>query len=169
MIRAFAIIVLGLFLLTASLMPFFTVNTTASYPVGIYSNISKKPAVGDLVSFCPPKNAIFDMALERGYLGAGYCSGKYGLLIKKILAAKGDNVEISPGGILVNGELIKNSRPRQQDGQGRELPQQTGNFQLRDGEALLVSDFNPFSFDARYFGILEAKFIRTALKPLFTW
>ncbi len=169
MIRAFTISAIGLFVIAGCAMPFFTVNITPSYPVGIYRNISKELEIGDLVSFCPPANIIFDEALERGYVAPGFCPGGYGLLIKKILAAKGDRVEITPDGILVNGRMLKNTRPRLQDAQGRALPQACGSYILGEKNVLLASDYHPLSFDARYFGILDVQLIKTALVPFITW
>jgi conjugative transfer signal peptidase TraF len=167
--RYISVVLLVLFLLMAAAIPFITINTTASYPVGIYYNQSQAPQKGDLVVFCPPDNAGFETAKERGYVAAGFCPRGYGLLIKKILAAKNDLVEFTPEGVFVNEALIENSVPKLTDRRGRPMPQMTGKYILDEKQVLLLSDYNPWSFDARYFGLLDRDRIKTTIKPLLTW
>ena len=65
-------------------------NTTPSIPLGVYRLTNEPIVKGAYVLFCPPPAAVFDMAKARGYLGAGYCPGGYGHLMKKILAVQDD-------------------------------------------------------------------------------
>ncbi|MDP3215343.1 MAG: S26 family signal peptidase [Deltaproteobacteria bacterium] len=44
-----------------------------------------------------------------------------------------------------------------------------GEKMLGDSEYLLMSDVNPNSFDARYFGLIVSLQIQHVVEPVFTW
>src|SRR5476649_2823040 len=71
------------------------INTTGSYPRGIYWMTTAPITKGALVIFCPTDTAAFRQGKERGYIGAGFCPGSTGYMIKKIMAAANDHVEMS--------------------------------------------------------------------------
>jgi len=87
------------------------INSTKSIPVGLYWLSSEPVEKGAYVMFCPPPIGVFDEAKARGYLGAGFCPGGYGYLMKRVLAAKDDAVTITDEGVRVNGELLPHSAP----------------------------------------------------------
>ena len=148
----------------------FRVNTSHSFPLGLYRIAGEPVAKGRLVIFCPPEGAVFEEALRRGYLGAGLCPGGYGYLIKKILAAQGDRVSIAAQGVTVNGEAVLNSTQVSSDPSGRPMPAyRADDLTLADRQVLLLSDFSPRSFDGRYFGAIDIRQIRGVLTPIFTW
>ena len=70
------------------------INTTPSLPVGFYKVVDEPIANGAYVAFCPPQNAVFDMARDRSYINRGDCPGGYGLLLKRVFAQSGDTVSI---------------------------------------------------------------------------
>ncbi len=144
-------------------------NMTESYPLGIYRMTNEPIGKGSLVIFCPADNEVFRQARERGYIGAGFCPGGYGYMIKKILAAENDKVEISAVGVSVNGTLLPNSQPMKQDTAGKPLPHIRLKTTLNAHSVLLMSDYNPKSFDARYFGLMDKGNIISALRPVWTW
>ena len=78
------------------------INSTRSIPVGLYWLSSEPVEKGAYVMFCPPPIGVFDEARARGYLGAGFCPGGYGYLMKRVLAAKDDVVTISDGKVAVS-------------------------------------------------------------------
>jgi conjugative transfer signal peptidase TraF len=146
------------------------INTTNSYPRGIYLMTSAPIEKGSLVIFCPVDNTTFRQARQRGYIGAGFCPGGYGYMIKKILAAKNDNVEISALGVFVNGALLPNSKPMDRDLQGRSLSYiRTNIASLDDNSILLMSDYSAKSFDARYFGVIDKSNIISSIRLVWTW
>ena len=145
-------------------------NTTASVPLGFYWLTVTSPRKGDLVLFCPPNSAIFREAQQRGYLGVGNCPNGTGYLIKKVMAVQGDIIAINDQGVMVNSRLVSNSRPLTKDKQGRPLmPYMLHNYQLQENELLLLSDYNPYSFDGRYFGIVLKDNGCGVLKRLWVW
>jgi conjugative transfer signal peptidase TraF len=146
------------------------VNGTDSEPIGIYWAISKAPAKGDLVFALPPAQPIFKLAKERGYLAAGPGPAGTCGLIKQVAAVGGDRITIDAEGVRVNGILLKNSAPRPADEAGRPLhAYELSDYQLGAEEVLLVSDYNPASFDGRYFGPFSRATIQSVIVPILTW
>ncbi len=146
------------------------VNSTRSIPVGVYWLSSDPVVKGAYVIFCPPQVAVFDEAKARGYIGAGFCPGEYGYMMKRVLAAKNDAVTITAEGVRVNGELLPLSTPIEADSAGRPLPRfQAERFTLSDSELLLMSDVSGISFDGRYFGPIDRSQIKGVIRPVFTW
>ena len=145
------------------------INTTPSLPVGFYKVVDEPIASGAYVAFCPPQGAVFDMAMDRSYINRGNCPGGYGLLLKRVFAQSGDMVSIDQAGIFVNGEHLPNSAQLTADAEGQPLPQYRLQAVLDDSEYLLLSDLNPQSFDARYFGLIARDQIKQVVRPVFTW
>ena len=165
-------------LLTATIAAFATaalasllgarVNTTGSYPPGLYWVTGEAAQKGALVIACPPDVATVAEGFRRGYIGAGFCPGGYGYVIKKIVAVPGDRVTITEQGVSVNEEKIPNSAPRQADTAGKPLPFREITYTLGMAQVLLMSDYNPKSFDGRYFGPVDQTGIKGVLRPVFT-
>ncbi len=145
------------------------INTTPSLPVGFYKVVDEPIVNGAYVAFCPPQNAVFDMAKNRSYINRGDCPGGYGLLLKRAFAQSGDTVSIDQVGIYVNGEHLPNSAQLTADAEGQPLPQYRLQTVLNDSEYLLLSDVNPQSFDARYFGLIARDQIQQVVRPIFIW
>ncbi len=150
------------------------INRTNSLPQGLYWLVDKEPERGDIVSFWPDGSEPFQIARERNYIIPGqYCNrgdGGYAPLMKKLMGVPGDIVSITEDGVIVNGALIANSRPFESDGVGDPLPVvRLHEYILRENEVLLVSDYLPRSFDARYFGVQDKKQILDVLEPVYTW
>ncbi|EJA8139881.1 conjugative transfer signal peptidase TraF [Escherichia coli] len=145
------------------------INTTKSIPVGLYKISSHPAKTGEYVIFCPPQKPIFDEAQERGYIGSGFCPGGYGEMMKKILAAKGDEVAFRRDGVYVNGQLLPYSKPLSVDPGGRPLPIRNEVYTLSKSELLLMTDRSASSFDGRYFGPVTASQIISTVSPIITW
>ena len=146
------------------------INTTPSFPVGFYKIVDEPVGMGAYVSFCPPQDKVFEMGVARRYISTGNCPGGYGMLLKRVFAQDGDSVSINAAGIKVNGELLPNSAQIRVDIDGLELPQyRMDEKMLNDSEFLLISDLNPNSFDARYFGLIAGLQIQHVVDPFFTW
>jgi conjugative transfer signal peptidase TraF len=146
------------------------VNTSKSIPVGLYWTTSAPMDKGAYVLFCPPPSGVFRQARERGYIGAGFCPGDYGYLMKRVAATERDIVTVTGEGVRVNGERLPLSAPRQADKAGRPLPRyQANGYVLGDAEVLLMSDGSATSFDGRYFGPVSRAQLKTAIKLILTW
>jgi len=146
------------------------INTTRSIPLGIYRVSDAAVGKGADVLVCPPPGPLFAEARSRGYLGAGFCAGGYGYLMKRIVATAGDVVAVADEGVRVNGALLPASAPRAVDAGGRGLPRfRTDAYTLGTTEVLLMSPASPTSFDGRYFGPVDRAQIQAVLTALLTW
>jgi len=144
------------------------VNTTPSFPRGLYLPLARSPHVGDLVAFCPG-DVVARYGMTRGYISPGRCPGGSVPLIKRMAAASGDHVIISSAGVMVDGKVLKNSRPMARDGFGRPLPQLRLSQTLSTEQVLLMSDYEAASFDSRYFGPQDRAGVLRAMRPVLTW
>jgi conjugative transfer signal peptidase TraF len=164
--------IIGIFALAVSVAAYAAgarINTTKSIPIGLYWISNEPVAKGAYVMFCPPQSGVFVEAKERGYIGAGFCPGGFGYMMKRILAAKNDIVAINDEGVRVNGELLPLSVPRKVDTVGRALPQfHVDHYTLGEAELLLMSDVSDISFDGRYFGPVNRSQIKAVIRPVIT-
>lgn len=144
------------------------VNTTPSIPIGLYQTTDETIAVGDYVMFCPPEREVFRLARERHYLDPGACPGGSYPMVKRILAAKNDQVRIGHDGVFINGQIVPHSLPRPHDGAGRPLPRFSAEGRISDGDVIVMGE-NPVSFDSRYFGPIPRRQITSVIRPIVTW
>jgi conjugative transfer signal peptidase TraF len=160
---AFGLMALAFFCYASGLR----INTTGSIPVGVYWMTDRAIAKGEYVIFCPPQSALFDEARERGYIGAGFCPGGYGFMMKRVAAMGGDVVTSTEEGVGVNGKLLPASVPLKADKAGRAiLRYRINDYKLGESELLLMSDGNITSFDGRYFGIVDVSQVRGVVGPV---
>jgi conjugative transfer signal peptidase TraF len=88
-----------------------------------------------------------------GYFAGGGCADGAESVLKPVAAIPGDTVTLDVAGLAVNGRRLQNTRQLERDAQGQRLPRvSTGTYLVAPGQLWLVSDFNPDSLDARYFG-----------------
>ena len=145
------------------------VNTTPSLPLGLYWDQQAKPTKGSIVLFCPPDLPLFVEAKARGYFAAGMCEVGTQPLMKRIVAAGGDQVTIAAKGTAVNGEWLANSAQIRNDSAGRPLPAYRAELTLAAGQVLLMADRSPLSFDGRYFGPMSEQTIQGVVEPVWTF
>lgn len=148
------------------------INTTKSLPLGIYIQSDEPVEKGAYVAFCPPDSAIFAMARERGFIDAnnginnGHCDSGHGLMLKQVVAVKGDLLSIDREGVIVNEQKIPNTKQLATDSFNRSIPAlRLVNRRVLESEVLLLANFHPRSFDGRYFGLVDSSLIVTRVKP----
>ena len=144
------------------------VNLTSSLERGFYI-VSRTPSA-NLVEFCPEGNAAI-ISLQRGYrTPGGTCPDGGSPLMKPIAAVAGDHVEVTTNGIRVNGKPIQNSAAHIKDHRGRRLdPWPNGDYIVARGTLWVISDFNSWSFDSRYFGPIPTSIVQHRLRPIWTF
>jgi conjugative transfer signal peptidase TraF len=100
-------------------IPSYRLNWTGSMPLGLWRADAADQTIrrGDVVLVCLPDD-VSKLALERGYIGGGDCDGA-AVLLKRVGAVPGDQVEVSPDGLSVNDALIPNTSPVSLDPSGR--------------------------------------------------
>jgi conjugative transfer signal peptidase TraF len=147
----------------------YIINETGSLPVGLWRMTPVRGAItrGMVVSVCPPQTPPRSLAYDRGYLSKGRCASGLEPLLKPVAAIAGDEVEITPAGVMVNGVLLKSSATLAADGQGRPMPKiPFGRFTVGLGEVWLIVTHSPRSFDSRYFGPLPVTSIEGSAQPI---
>nr|WP_244301590.1 conjugative transfer signal peptidase TraF [Stappia sp. P2PMeth1] len=142
-------------------------NLTPSYPLGLWRIVplDRPIATGDLVFICPPDNAAFSQAHERGYVRRGLCSGWLSPLIKTVVALPGQLVVVDVG-ITIDGSVLAHSDIRRTDAEGRALSSWSGGI-VPAGYLFLHSTFAG-SYDSRYFGPIPASGVLGLARPVLT-
>jgi conjugative transfer signal peptidase TraF len=122
-----------------------------SLPPGLYRIV---PAgKGSDLLICPTGVAE-KVSIEREYRVKSFgCGDGYAPLLKPIAARAGDTVTLSEAGVAVSGKLLQNSKQYPKDGIGRPMPLVPfGTYAVLPGTVWVISSYNRFSFDSRYFG-----------------
>jgi conjugative transfer signal peptidase TraF len=123
---------------------------------------------GQIVSFCPPDNAIIRQARARFYLGFGPCSGGIEPLLKRIEALGGDRVSLDDEGVAVNHVRVAGTRVLHTDRWGRPIAGIGAGIWLIDADAFWAgSTAHPDSFDSRYFGPVPLSRVIGVAVPLY--
>lgn len=158
---------IGLFAVAARVR----INThSPSAPRGLYLLTAGAPERGAWVVVClPPPIAAFGRS--RGYLPAGLpptrCADGSSEVLKRVAAVAGDRVTVAPDGLAVNGVRLPSTPLLARDSQGRPLPTPPAEgFRLRPGEVFLLSDFIPNSWDSRYYGPIDRRWVRSTARPV---
>ena len=143
--------------------------TDSAAPAGIY-HLSAGPAGrGALVAACLPA-AIARTGLARGYLMQGDCPAGAEPVAKVVGAVSGDEIDLEPNWVAVNGVKFTNSRTAVRDSGGRPLGHMlSGARRVASGEVWLFGFNNARSWDARYFGAIPAANLLGVMQPLVTW
>jgi len=122
-----------------------------SLPPGLYRIV--QPGKGSDLLICPTGIAE-TVSIEREYRVKSFgCGDGYAPLLKPIAARAGDTITLSQAGVTVNGKLLQNSKQYPKDGIGRPMPMVPfGTYAVLPGTVWVISSYNRFSFDSRYFG-----------------
>ena len=145
------------------------VNTTPSVAVGLWQVEAAPDGIrqGQVVSLCPPDQAVFRLARERHYIPAGRCPGGYEPLLKPVAALPGDWVDVSATEIRINGRPMPASLTQTRDAAGRLLPKMaSGRYHVQPGTVWLISAGHADGFDSRYFGPVPLRCIEGVARPL---
>ncbi|WP_054313319.1 conjugative transfer signal peptidase TraF [Mesorhizobium sp. 1M-11] len=146
----------------------YRINTTPSYPLGLWriEALERPAAIGDLVFICPPLTPAIVMAFERGYIRRGLCPGQLSPLIKTVVAAEGQSVDIGVH-VSVEGRQLAHSEIHRVDAAGSALVAWHGGT-VPPGYLYLHSDFAG-SYDSRYFGPIPSAGLLGRAFPVLTF
>jgi conjugative transfer signal peptidase TraF len=142
-------------------------NPTASVRTGLY--VVTNDANAPLVAFCPTGEAAAE-SISRGYRPRGLqCPDKYAALLKPVAARAGDTVEVSQQGISVNGKLLPNTAAFTIDAKRRPMRVwPNGTYIVQPGTVWVLSTYNKYSYDSRYYGPIQLSTVITHAKPFWT-
>lgn len=141
-------------------------NITDSLPPGIYYLDSQKSLKrNNLIVFCP----ILDDQIVNKFSFVDNssrflrsCDSHVIPFLKPIAAVEGDTVKVTDGELFINdhkyADIAKSSA----------LPHvKPGTYQVAKDTVWVISQYNPRSFDSRYFGPIHLSQVFTNAKPLF--
>jgi conjugative transfer signal peptidase TraF len=147
-------------------------NYTHSAPFGLYreitdaAHIAHEPA--PYVFFCPDVRWPAMKGQPNYRTPMRTCPDGFAPLIKPVIAWPGDTVDVSPGGISVNGQRLAHTATMDRDSSGRQIqPYPAGRYVVQGSQLWVVSSYSPRSFDSRYFGPIPLKSVRSWIRPLF--
>ncbi len=141
---------------------FFTINYSNSFPVGLYFNRNFKDIErGKLYIFCPEYNEYMKFAEQNGFwLGLDKSCGRTPKYLKKALGLPYDKVIIKDNGVYINGQLILNTEIiLKNKAYNKDIE-----FILEADEYFMLSDYNKYSYDSRYFGIVSKNQIKKEVR-----
>ena len=137
---------------------------SGSMPLGFYQKISSAPTEGAIAATCLTPQIVQE-GLDRGYLSKGVCNTGIRPLIKHVLGRAGDIIAVKRGILTINGIAYPDYPVWNHDSQGRLLRRfySDDGYTLKEGEYLLLSNYNEKSWDSRYYAGVPIEFV---LKPL---
>jgi conjugative transfer signal peptidase TraF len=139
------------------------INVSASVPRGVYlkekeGNLER----GNLVLVCPSNGAVWRLvAQSRSVVRGSGCGGTLAPLMKEIAAVEGDTVEVTTGGLVLNGTLRTGTALLSFSSRGKPLPQASSQ-KIPRGELFLLGS-SPESLDSRYFGTIPIRDVQGVL------
>ena len=136
-------------------------NPSSSAPRGWYLRIPLATLERRTLILARLPDGIAAFAAARDYLPLTVP------ILKPVAALGGQMVCERAGEVSIDGTPVAHALMR--DGAGRPLPHWTGCRTLNHDEIFLLSDYNPASFDSRYFGPLRRAAVIGKVLPLWTW
>lgn len=136
-------------------------NASASVPVGLYRiEPGEPPHVGDLVAV-RPSPALGRFMADRRYVEIN------ALLLKPVAAAGGATVCRLGARVTIDTHTVAFALPH--DRFGRALPAWSGCQRLGPDLLFLIAPSHAASFDSRYFGPVDRRWIIGRAHPLWIW
>lgn len=144
------------------------VNWSASAPLGLYGEVRAPLYRGALVAVCLPQR-VGRIGRALGYLAQGGCPGGASPVLKRIVGIPGDEIEMSPRLLVVNGRVMDRTAVLEMDSLGRPLAHASfGHRTLAAHEVWLLGVHSERSWDSRYFGPVPLSSIVATARPLLT-
>jgi conjugative transfer signal peptidase TraF len=139
---------------------------TRSVPPGLYLLTYGPPRRGGFLVVCLPER-LGTYGRERGYLAPGPCPGGASEVLKRVAALPGDVVEVTDGGLVVNGEPLPATARRALDSAGRAVETiPAGRYRVEPGTLWLYATHSPRSWDSRYYGAIPLVGVRSSARRL---
>ncbi len=144
-------------------------NFTPSMPIGLYYQVSHpgKLQRGQTVEVCLPR-IIGEQGLQRGYLNKGSCAGGFEPVIKELIAAPGDAVQITQEGISVN-QIFYYAPFIKFDMNGQPMSSYSIKTIKSTNQYWLYGANDPeYSWDSRFYGGVDRANIQGVIRPFVT-
>jgi conjugative transfer signal peptidase TraF len=164
----FMSLVMMVLVITATRLP-WRINTTSSMPIGLYFLVHRAPQRNDNIAVCLPA-PLASFAYQRHYLHHGLCANGFEPVIKRLVGIPYDIVSVTSYGVMINGQFLQHSIPRQHDRHHLLLPSiPCGIYHLQTNQGWLYGIASPQSWDSRYYGPIDLRDIIGVYQPIMTW
>lgn len=142
------------------------VNFSNSVPVGLYRETPERP--GSYAAICLPTDTV-KQAIHAGLaIDPGDCPGGFEPILKPVFeATETSPIRYDQNGFSVDGKLLPNTAPKSRSRVGAPLAHAP--FRTYRSGLWAISDFNPSSFDSRYFGSVDPGSVQFHAKPFLTF
>ena len=127
----------------------FTVNLSASVPLGLWRKVGGPVQIGDIVEVPFEAFRSTDWVPESYHRKNDF--GRVTPYLKRVAGLPCDKIEADSGLIRVNGKVVPDSAPLSADRAGNVMRAYPLPVSLASGEVWLSSD-SPRGFDSRYLG-----------------
>ncbi len=145
------------------------ITGSSDLPHGIYRVVHSKPELGDLVEICLSPD-VAQYALKFQYIHQGDCPHGGAPIIKSIVATAGDNIILEKDQVIINGKVLPYSAQQESDHRGWPLKHVNyGHYILHANQYWVMGHERHFSWDSRYFGVINADNIVGVIKPVLTF
>jgi conjugative transfer signal peptidase TraF len=140
-------------------------NRTESVPTGLYRIVDpSRVRTAQYAALCLPENMLVKARRIGIILPSGECPSGVAPLLKPLYQATPETpIIFTERGFEIYGRLLRNTAPKSFSSKGRQLEHIP--FGVYTAGIWAVSDWNPDSFDSRYFGPIPASSIRFHLAP----
>lgn len=162
----YILLISALIIILNIVFSFFTINYSNSYPLGFYFNKNfENVERGKLYTFCPEYNDYMKFAEQNGFwANIDKSCGKTPKYLKKALGLPYDKIIIKDNGVYINGKLIPNTEIiLKNKAYNKDIE-----FSLKSDEYFMLSDYNKYSYDSRYFGVIKKHQIESNVIPIIT-
>ncbi len=160
----YILLIFALIIILNIVFSFFTINYSNSYPLGFYFNKNfENIERGKLYTFCPEYDEKMQFAEENGFwVNIDKSCGRTPKYLKKALGLPYDKIIIKDNGVYINDKLIPNTEIMLKN----KVYNKDVEFILKADEYFMLSDYNKYSYDSRYFGIIKKHQIKKEVVPL---
>jgi conjugative transfer signal peptidase TraF len=145
-------------------------NYSDSVPLGLYRRMPSDSANRAIsyAGFCLPR-ATANAAIQAGLeVVQGACPAGLAPVLKPVICPSPEHpLTYDAQGFSFNGNLLPNTAPKPFSRTGARLEHFP--YGAYTSGTWAVSDFNPNSYDSRYFGPVAPDAIRFYAKPVWTW
>ena len=158
----YILLIFALIIILNIVFSFFTINYSNSYPLGFYFNKNfENIERGKLYTFCPEYDEKMQFAEENGFwVNIDKSCGRTPKYLKKALGLPYDKIIIKDNGVYINGQLILNTEIiLKNKAYNKDIE-----FILEADEYFMLSDYNKYSYDSRYFGIVSKNQIKKEVR-----
>jgi conjugative transfer signal peptidase TraF len=140
-------------------------NRTASVPTGLYRIVDSEPErAPQYAALCLPESTLLTAHKAGADFPWGVCPGGVAPLLKPLYrASAADPITFTERGFEVSGRLLNNTAPKSFSHAAKPLDHVA--FGVYTAGVWAISDYNPNSFDSRYFGPIPESSIRSYLVP----